>query len=531
MVISAVRALDDAKARGGFYTPEGVTRFMADWAVDSTDAGVLEPSCGDGAFLSAVIARFRQLGSRSGQRIMGIERDATEADKARHVAPQADIRTVDFFDLDPATTSPVDVVIGNPPYIRYHGFSGADRRKALDRARAQGVELSGLASSWAHFVAHATAFLKPSGRLALVLPAELLHTDYGEPIRAFLLRRFRSITVVAFDRMVFAEAQVDAVIMLASQNGPPGLRILRVKDDQSLAGLEIGPTNDHDETSPRRWSAAVDLDAGRAYSNALSSLEHRRLGEIASVDIGFVSGANAFFVLSAEEAQSRRIPAEVLTPAIRRPGDVDGILVRPGDLQWLLDLGGRANLDPAVAAYLAYGQAQGVHERYKCRVRKSWFAVPLPRHRADAFIPYMTHLGPRLIVNEAGARSSNLLHGVSLRQDAPPARALAVAMLSSLTLLSAEVEGRAYGGGVLKLETREAERLAIPSLDSQNVATLLELFDDADSLVRAGALNDASRLVDEALEIDHEPLLDAARSFRARRLGRRRHSVVTGLGV
>jgi hypothetical protein len=136
----------------------------------------------------------------------------------------------------------------------------------------------------------------------------------------------------------------------------------------------------------------------------------------------------------------------------------------------------------------------------------------------------MAHMGPRLIVNDLGARSTNLLHGVSLRPSAPPAHALAVAMCSSLTLLSAEIEGRAYGGGVLKVETREAERLVIPAFGEAKTALLIEMFDDVDALVRRGDASVAAAAVDQALGLDHETLWNACRVYRDRRLGRRRAS-------
>jgi len=525
MTPATAETLHEIKARGAFYTPDGLTRFLAMWAVRSGDDRVLEPSCGDGAFVAALVERFRELDCplpASG--LIGVERDQAEADKARSLALGADIRTLDFFDLEPSAEPPVDAAIGNPPYIRYHGFTGTDRDKALQRARAQGVELTRLASSWAHFVVHASAFLKPAGRLALVLPAELLHTDYGQPVRDFLLRRFPSVVVIAFDRMLFADAQVDAVLLLASHDGEAGLHVVRVQDESSLVDLDltrVGRGNGH--LAPR-WSAAVDVDAGDAYREALHRYGTQLLGEIASVDIGFVTGANDFFVLSAEEARARGLASSVLTPAVRRPRDVPGLSVGSDELSWLLDLAGHEDLGQNVRDYLAEGESRGVSERYKCRVRKRWYAVPLPRQRPDAFIPYMAHLGPRLIVNDLGARSTNLLHGVSFRADAPPTRAVAVAMCSSLTLLSAEIEGRAYGGGVLKVETREAERLVVPTFESATAAVLLRMFDDVDARIRLGDAKAAAEAVDRALDLDHEWLWRACGVFRQRRLGRRRAS-------
>ena len=528
MTPTTVETPREVKARGAFYTPAELTRFLARWAVRSGDDRVLEPSCGDGAFVTAIAERFAALGADDlAGRLVGVEREPDEALKALALAPTADVLTSDFFDVDPASLPPMDAAIGNPPYIRYHGFTGADREKGLARARAQGVALTRLASSWAHFVVHSVAFLGPAGRLALVLPAELLHTDYGEPVRDLLLRRFGSVIVVAFDRGVFSDAQVDAVLLLASNDDRRGLRVVRMPDERALDVLDVDAYADLATVTPsRRWSRSVDAGAGSVYEEVIASGVALPLGAIASVDIGFVSGANDFFILSHEDAERHGIPADVLTPTLRRPGDVPGLLASEADIRLLLDLAGRRELsDEHLLAYLKQGEASGITLRYKCRVRRPWYAVPLPRSKPDAFIPYMSHLGPRLVVNDVGAWSSNLLHGVTLGLLAPPAQALAAAMASSLTLLSAEIEGRAYGGGVLKLETKEAERVLVPVVGPVQVERLTAVFPRVDALVRAGDIEAAARVADGALGIDHEKIWAAYMTFRARRLGRRRARV------
>jgi hypothetical protein len=257
--------------------------------------------------------------------------------------------------------------------------------------------------------------------------------------------------------------------------------------------------------------------------DALASDIALPLGSIASVDIGFVSGANDFFIMSREEARRRRLPGSLLTPTMRRPGDVPGLVAGKGQAHLLLDLAGKPkSRNENLLAYLAEGEVAGIADRYKCRVRKPWYAVPLPRSRPQAFLPYMNHHGPRLVVNEADASSSNLLHGVSLRPGAPPVRALAVAMCSSVTLLSAEIEGRAYGGGVLKLETKEAERLLVPQVGGRTTQALLEVFDHVNALRTSGEVEAAASIVDDLLSVDHVRLWAAYLVFRTRRLNRRR---------
>ncbi len=519
VTVTAVEGAEAAKARGAFYTPSEITRFLSLWAVRGSSDTVLEPSAGDGAFLLAVAERFADLSpERRAGRIVGIEREGLEAEKSRQLVPDAEVREADFFDLDPDVAGRFTAVIGNPPYVRYHGFRGIDRSKALARAEAQGIQLTGLASSWAHFVVHASAFVEDGGRLALVLPAELLHTDYAAPVRTLLARRFQSVTVVAFDRAAFRTAQVDAVLLLASNDEPKGFRVIRVRDVEALIALDIaiGPTA---RVAPNRWSGSVDREAGDIYEEVIAGGAATSLGTFAHVDIGFVSGANDFFVLSPDVAAERGIPKHLLTPAVRRPSDVPGLYLRGGDARWLLNLAGNPELDAATRRYLETGVRSGISQRYKCRSRTPWYAVPLPKRMPDAFLPYMMHLGPRLIVNTKGARNSNLLHGVALKEGAPPAAALAVAMASSLTLLSAEIEGRAYGGGVLKLETKEAERLLVPGFSKPE--DLISLLPDVDELVRTGKIEHASLSVDQLLGLPHTALWTAYQTMRNRRLNRR----------
>lgn len=509
------------KARGGIYTPPPVAAYLAEWAVRRPGDRVLEPSCGDGVFVAAAADRFAGLGSANLHgRLVGIERDRGEAAKAQAAVPAAHIRAESFFALAPADLGPFDAVIGNPPYIRYHRFTGDERAGALARAADAGVPLSNLASSWAHFVAHAGSFLTPGGRLALVLPGELLHTDYAAPVRSWLLRRFGSVRIIAFDRAAFPDAQIDAVLLLASDDGTEGLRIERVRDVAALRGAPCGSARDDlGRAAPLRWSSSVDAEAHALYEREAARAGARRLGDFAKVDIGVVTGANAFFILAPDEARALRLPKGVLLPIVRSATATPGLVATRGAterLLWLPDgVGGKA-----VARYLAEGERRGIPGGYKCRTRTPWYRVPLPRARPQAFLPYMHHHVPRLIVNRARAWSTNLLHAVHLGPGAPDARALSAAMLSSLTLLSAEIEGRAYGGGVLKTETKEAERLLIPPFSDVEESRLIDLFPALHRGVRAGEWATASAQVDTILGLDHSALASAAARFRERRLHR-----------
>lgn len=82
-------------------------------------------------------------------------------------------------------------------------------------AERHGVAVSSLSSLWMPFVLHSVSFLKPGGRLGLVLPAELLTVNYAAPLRSFLMASFSSVRLATFDEPVFPEVQEEVVLLLA----------------------------------------------------------------------------------------------------------------------------------------------------------------------------------------------------------------------------------------------------------------------------------------------------------------------------
>lgn len=212
------------KARGAFFTPPEVAEYIAAWAIRSPDDVVLEPSCGEAEFLLAAGRRLDRLGAPRGGRpsLRGVERHEPSAAAAEQLLQsaglRAEIHTGDFFEA-PLSRGSVAAVVGNPPYVRYQGFTGEARARAQRAALAAGVSLSGLASSWAAFTVHSAELLRSDGRLGLVLPAELLTTNYAGPVRRYLLDRFASVRLIMFDERVFPGVLAEIVLLRAEGSG------------------------------------------------------------------------------------------------------------------------------------------------------------------------------------------------------------------------------------------------------------------------------------------------------------------------
>lgn len=490
------------KRLGAYYTPPDIADFLASWAIRSSSDRVLDPACGDAVFLQSAAKRLVGLGASwtTKDDVVGFEVDSQAACLAADAADAATVVHADFFNVEPTPT--FQAVIGNPPYIRYHYFEQY-RTDALRRAAEVGVELTRLTSSWAPFLVHASRFLTRDGRLAFVLPAELLSTDYAAPVRSWLLRRFASVDVLTFEKRVFPGAMVDVVLLMAEGDGPGALRLTRVTSLEQLTDLQLdGPWQ---TAEVAKWTGRL-LDSSTRDSLEAAATSMVRLGAIASVDIGIVTGANHFFAIPQSRVREFRLPQRYLRRVIGRGSHLAShcftesdwnSLRSKEDAVWLLSPGA-GKLHASVGRYIRQGEAQNVHHSYKCRIRDPWWQLKLPEP-PDLILSYMSNHAPRLVMNAAGVLTTNLLHNVRLRTTDVNAESLALAWLNSATLLSAELVGRTYGGGVLKLETREAERVLIPTLDDNQRKELLRRSSAIDAMLQVGHVEAAADLVDAVI--------------------------------
>jgi adenine-specific DNA-methyltransferase len=530
---------------------------MVSWALTRCDQSVLDPACGDGVFLAAAVRRLRDLGAAPGQsasqvQAVDLNPDASRVTQQRLTCELGlafeNARVASFFSLPPPGglfgPEGVDVVIGNPPYIRYQEFAGKARHEALWRAAHAGVELTGLASSWAHFVVHAVEFLRRDGRLAVILPAELIHAAYAAPLREHLLRMFEEVFVVSFRQAVFPDVQEEVVLLLAAgkERGPGVLGLVEIEAGSELSALPAVLARAETFSAAQQPDKWIPGFAAHPGTSTLEDLQSRgllvRLGTIGKASIGFVSGANEYFVLTPEEVARWQLPESSLQTALIRARQIPGLEIRPADVAQVRAQGERCllwipgeRLTPTEQAYIERGEELGYSERYKCRVRSPWFRVP-GVVTPDAFLTYMSDVVPRVCYNRAQVVSSNTLLSVWLSA-IPSAlqKAFVVAFYNSATLLSCERVGRSYGGGVLKLEPREADRILVPAagLVARHKRSLIKLADMVDAALRncrEGCLDDAVAAVDAVLfqkeKIARGEMASARASFHERRRARAR---------
>ena len=454
---------EDNKARGAYYTPQAAAASLVRWAVRNQDDRLLDPSCGDGRFLA------------HHWNSTGIDNNPEAAASATAAVPAARVICADFFEWAATKADRFDCAVGNPPFIRYQRFAGHQRRCALALCASLGVRLSGLCSSWVPHLIATASLLRPGGRMAFVVPAEIGHAPYAAPLLEWLAAHFADLRIVAVREKLFPALSEDVWLLFADGYGgrTEGLE-LAVLERFDTAGSCGVKGRAFSLSEWRRWGCRLrpmllPADCREAYRAVADSSRVTKLGSLARIGIGYVSGDNAFFHLRPSDAARLGIPAHVLRPSVRSGKQLKGAAIDATTLAaWqredaphlLLDLSVAHPLPNPVRRYLGTEAGQEAQRRYKCRKRKPWYAVPNV-YTPDLFLSYMSSRSPAMVENRARCVCTNAVHGVRIHNGLNPSE-VRRRWRNSLTQLSCEIEGHPLGGGVLKLEPGEALRVVMP---------------------------------------------------------------------
>ena len=467
------------KESGAFYTPDSVAECLLHWAIRSAADRLLDPSCGDGRFI------------RGHKNSVGIEQDPIAAKRAAEVAPAALVHEGDFFSWASNTLERFECAAGNPPFIRYQTFVGSIRERALAICSHVGAHFSGLASSWAPFLVAATTLLRTGGRIAFVVPAEIGHAPYATPLLEYLASHFAVIHIVAIRSKLFPKLSEDCWLLYADGYGSSttelrfsALPCFRRMTSPPASFITIPLVEWRTSWKRRLRPFVISSEARSIYREMVTRPQTRLLGNLAAVGIGYVSGANDFFHLRPSQVRSLDIPKRLLHPTVRNARALPTQRLtastvakwqRDDEQVMLLRIPKQARVPVSVERYLDSDVGHAARSAYKCRVRDPWYSVP-DVQVPDFFLSYMSGREASLVRNDAACTCTNSVHAVRLREGVQHA-ALTSSWVSSFTSLSCEIEGHPLGGGMLKLEPREAAQIALTApdaLDKRNSTAVID---------------------------------------------------------
>jgi adenine-specific DNA methylase len=475
------------KLRGGFYTDTDLAEFLTRWVAVVRPQRILEPSCGDGVFLGAL----QKCAATRLKSVVACEINPAEAAKAksRIKTGRAEIHVGDFlrwFLFNAGTVEAFDGVLGNPPFIRYQYLPEEQQLLAEKVFERFGLPFTKHTNAWVPFVIASLALLRPGGRLAMVVPSELFHIPHAQSLRRFLAEQCSRILILDPEEIWFGDTLQGTVLLMAEkkydrEEKSKGVAVLKVGSRKLLATdpEKIFQTANYTNgaTIVGKWMPVLLTPEERALLSQLRQNDCvKTFDDVASVDVGIVTGANKFFL----------VPDKVVTeyglqrwahPMFGRSDHVQGLIYSDGDHLANKRAGLPANflwfqeeeienLPENVHRYLETGLRDKLHTRYKCSVRSPWYKVPSV-HTAPIAMLKRAHHFPRMVLNRAEAYTTDTAYRIIPKGHR--AESLVFSFVNSLTCLTAEMEGRHYGGGVLELVPSEIERLLVPVVNAGKV--------------------------------------------------------------
>jgi tRNA1(Val) A37 N6-methylase TrmN6 len=484
------------KAQGFVRTPPPIAALLARWALRTSTDAVLDAGFGEGVFLLESAKRLLSLGTPMREltpQLHGVDShpDAvgTLQRTFRSYGLPPDLPGVFVGDLFDSRFPPVDVLIGNPPYVRRWWQKDVDALQVLAEQMPEVGQFSRLTDLSCYFIMYAARFLKPHGRLALIVSDSWLDMRYGAAFKDYLLRSFQVQAMIGFQSQVFPDVLVRPVVILAEKHPEPrdpsrgrvAFVSLNGKLPQAIPadpchllktklGSISGTVVRMNELQPRHhWTPL--LYAPQAYKDLLTHPLMTHLDSLAKVRIGLQSFAKMFYIVPRDTQQRWELEQRWLLPLALSPKDFDHPMLSPETVvrQYVLacdrskaDLAGTRTLQ-----YIDYWERQVLNPRGLARpvigvqnlprVRKTrrspWYnlAYDLARRgTAPVLLPRRIYQRYRVMWNQAGwVAGENFIE--VMPQAGVPLEAFLAILNTGVTEMAMRVSAHVYGGGVYNL--------------------------------------------------------------------------------
>ncbi|MGL5424679.1 MAG: Eco57I restriction-modification methylase domain-containing protein [Serratia fonticola] len=516
--------LAQKKELGAYYTPPVLTNILSNWAIQSQDDLILEPSFGGCGFLDSCFERLQFLGaSKPVKNLFGVDIDKQAFDflseKFNLLSLDGKFILDDFINVSPVSFSAekFDVIIGNPPYISMHNMTLEQREsctKILKESKFNHATLGRNASLWAFFLLHSLSFLRENGRVAWVLPSSLLNAYYAKSLLDIYRKHFSSIKLIKINERLFKNEGADEVSVILACEHFSQTEVIKSNYSFFFADTVSSVSTFLECEHSKSGVISDNYKLGLLNSKSLDTYyritkrqESLRFSDAIDLKIGMVTGLNGFFIFNEEERVKNNLDESYLIPVVSKFSDLIGIRHNKSRHGHLLGKNRRVYLlnpskadvvikNTALRSYLSKVKHRERIKNRTFRKREDWFR-PDDGLYPDAFMTYMVHEGPRLVLNQGRINCTNSIHRVYFKNKLGVKEKLAycLSILSTYSQLSAELEGRSYGSGVLKIEPTGARNIKL-LMNDRCIELLCERERDIESFLKIKKINEATKIVD-----------------------------------
>lgn len=490
----------EQKLRGAYYTPLPLAEMMVDlFANENTITSVLEPSCGDGVFLDAAIKKSL---NKAVKEIVAIEIDKKEVKKAKEYTKgfkNVKVYNEDFFDYYNRISEQkkYDLILGNPPYVRYQYLEESQRELLSDILMSQGMKANKLVNTWVGFMVACVNLLSENGKIAFVIPAEIMQVAYAEDLRLFLADKLSKITLITFEELVFPDIEQEVVVFIGEKsNQEKGIRIVELNNLEDLQSFDI-ESNGFQKLQHvhEKWTKYfTDNEENALIKLIMSDKQFQKLSDVALINVGITTGNNKYFSVNQDTVNEYGLH-DVVRPLIGRSSHANSLYfeeddwkknVSNGKAAYLIDFPEQniEDFSEKHRKYILRGEEEKENTGYKCRIRDKWYCIPsvwVP----DAFFLRRNNLYPKFVLNCCNAVSTDTMHRIKFNEGIVSER-IVLSYYNSISFAFTELCGRSYGGGVLEILPGEVGNIMLPKLDNIPIQQIRDILKQVDRIIRQG---------------------------------------------
>lgn len=415
---------------------------------------------------------------------------------------------VEFHELPPQ----FDAVVCNPPYTRQDDIGDEKYRNYVRKIALSfdgKADISSEAGIYAYFFTHSTQFLKQGAMFGYIVSNSWLDAKFGIGIQRFFLDNFKLIAILEFDRRAFSEAAINTVIIIAQKLH--GAKYKNERDSNTTKFVRLKSSLKTDEIIDLINSSKESFEDSRIrivlktqrelyeetkwmtflrappiFFRIVKKATVCRLGDVARVNVGIITYANDFFVLSQEQAKRLGIERRYLRPVFSSTKDVTTIDLLNGDANELLFYVNepKSKLRGTNAfRYIEEGERMSIEitrgaEKGKMvngyknipsfrDKKKPWYIIS-PRRPAPIIVPDLMWERNFAVWNRMGALTTHAFYEITPFDERNVLVLLGI-LNSSLAALNEEIWGRtALGEGAIRMMAHEWQTLPILNPDKIN---------------------------------------------------------------
>lgn len=504
----------DKKLRGAYYTPYKLAENMVRLINPEHVQTILEPSCGNGVFLEC----FKQMKEWEEKQITAIELNQDEVVRLENLYQKREnmcIINKDFFDFYSGSLKEekkrYDLIIGNPPYIRYQYLEPSQRVRMSEILSSHGMKENKLVNAWVGFLVACVQLLRENGKIIFVIPAEILQVAYAEDLRLFLANQLSKITLFTFEKLVFPDIEQEVLVFLGEKGGEEkGIRIFQYNDLENLKQIDLEENGFQKlQHVHEKWTKYfTTVEENKLIQKVREDQRFCLFSELALINVGITTGNNKYFSVNKDIVKKYNL-LSVTKPLIGRSSHADGIYFKEEDWHKNIDQGKDAYLlhFPDIPYkeyprkhrnYIKEGEEKKEHTGYKCSIRTRWYLVPsvwIP----DAFFLRRNNFYPKFVLNQCKAVSTDTMHRIKFNHGVKKEYAL-LSYYNSVSFAFTEICGRSYGGGVLEILPKEVGNIVLPKIDFVEEEIVKQLLEQVDDIVRENKdIEQALDLVDNQI--------------------------------